>query len=139
MTVSNTEKYVFYLNEVEDIRLDGYTIYYILGGLGNSWVNEIPTATPDVSAEETEREDDEEEVGALEESCLSNPQANDDNDSKKRSRTTSRERRKSIGPGNPICVGLGSDGTGLDADDLKLICVICGNDAVLLLFASHVV
>ena len=42
---------------------------------------------------------------------------------------TSRKRSICVGPWIPICVGLGSDGTGLDVDDLKLICVVCGNDA----------
>ena len=45
---------------------------------------------------------------------------------------TSRETPICIGPEIPICVGLGSDGTGLEADHLKLICVVCENDADLL-------
>lgn len=69
MIVSNTGKFVLHLNEVEDTRLDGYTIRYIRAGPENSWMNVIPTARPNTSAEETEleyepSEDEEEEVGA---------------------------------------------------------------------------
>ena len=42
---------------------------------------------------------------------------------------TSRKWSICVGPGTPNCVGLWSDGKGLDADDLELICVVCRNDA----------
>lgn len=107
MTISNIGKFVLYLNKVEGLRLDGYTIHCILLGLENSWMNEILVATPDVSAKEAKpeyepSENDEEEVGAqiisthntsskpLEESWIGNPpkmEGNYDSESKKRSRT----------------------------------------------------
>ena len=52
---------------------------------------------------------------------------------------TNRKRSIFVGPGNPICVRLGSNGTGLDADDLELICVVCCYDANILSILSHVV
>ena len=53
--------------------------------------------------------------------------------------TTSGKRLICVGPETPICVVLGSDGTGLDADYLSMICVKCRSDTHLNLFASHLV